>query len=165
MAIAAETSPPTMSARKCPNQPATMPQRAMLPCELGIRAWPQAPAGWGSGLGWLCAVDLVGALLEGRCETAKGGVEDGAHQHAQRAAAELIGDVKLDVAGTLAGRLEAPAIVQAAERSFQILDQDLQVGPVERDAAGEGLAHQLIGDRHFGHNDVLTVFLQAFAHA
>ena len=27
-------------------------------------------------------------------------------------------------------------------------------GPVERDAAGEGLAHQLVGDRHVGDDDL-----------
>ena len=36
----------------------------------------------------------------------------------------------------------------------QIFDQDLQVRPVERDPALEGLAQQLVGDRHVGDDDL-----------
>ena len=37
-----------------------------------------------------------------------------------------------------------------AERAFEIFDQNLQLGPVERDAAAKRLMHQLVSDRHVG---------------
>src|SRR5882757_7699208 len=91
----------------------------------------------------LAAVDLIGALLEGRGETPESCVEHRAHQHAKHAALELIVDEELDVAGRLARRFERPVVLHAAERALQIFDQDLQLGSVERDTATEGLAHQL----------------------
>ena len=38
------------------------------------------------------------------------------------------------------------------------------LGAVERHAAGEGLADELVGDRHVGDDDVLVAFLDAPAH-
>ena len=64
------------------------------------------------GLRRSAAVDDVGAAFEGGGEAAKGGVEHAAHERAERAAAELVGDEKLDVAGVIADRAELPAIVQ-----------------------------------------------------
>ena len=63
-----------------------------------------------------CAVNLVGAALEGRGEAAKSGIEHRAHQQAERAAPEFIGDEEFDLAGVLAGGLEGPAVLHAAER-------------------------------------------------
>src|SRR6266705_291476 len=54
------------------------------------------------------AIDLIGALLERRREPRKRGVEHRAHQHAQHAAPEFIGDEEADVAGVVASRLEGP---------------------------------------------------------
>ena len=54
--------------------------------------------------GGLAPVDLVGALLEGRGEAAERGVEHRAHQQAERAAAELVVDEELDLAGLVARR-------------------------------------------------------------
>src|ERR1051326_749419 len=85
-------------------------------------------------------VNLIGALLEGRGEAPEGDVEHAAHQHAKHSALELVVDEKLDVACLFVGGLEPPAVLHAAERTLQIFDQDLQLGPVERDAAAEGLA-------------------------
>ena len=47
-------------------------------------------------------VDLVGARLEGRGEAAERHIEHPAHQHAERAAAKLVVDEELDLAGLLA---------------------------------------------------------------
>ena len=47
--------------------------------------------------------------------------------------------VELDVAGALAGVAEAPAVVQPVERTAQIVDEDLLLRLVERDARREGL--------------------------
>ena len=66
-----------------------------------------------------CApVDLIGARLEGRGEAAERGIEHRAHQHAERAAPKLVVDEELDLAGVVAGRLEGPAVLHAAERAL-----------------------------------------------
>ena len=59
-----------------------------------------------------------------------------------------------------------PAVLEMAERAFEIFDQNLQLGPVERDAAAKRLVHQLVGDGHVGdeHFDALP-FRVALAHA
>ena len=72
----------------------------------------------------------------------------------ERAAAELVVDEELDLAGLLAGRPEGPAVLHVAERPLQIFDQDLQLRPVERDAAAKALAHQLERHRHVGDDDL-----------
>src|ERR1700716_3179968 len=91
-------------------------------------------------------VDHVGAPFEGRGEAAEGGVEHRAHEQAQRPAFELVGGEKFHLAGLLAGRVKGPAVFEPAERALEILDQDLQIGPVERDPAGKGLADEFIGN-------------------
>ena len=100
------------------------------------------------------AIDLIGAALEGRGKAPKCGVENAAHEQAKGAAAELVDDEKFYIASALAGGAEAPAIVHALERAFEIFDQDFALRPVERDAAGEGFAHEFIGNRHVGDDDL-----------
>ena len=55
-------------------------------------------------------------------------------------------------------------LFKTAKRSFEIFDQNLQVGAVERHPAGKGFADQLIGDRHVGDDDILVTFLDPLAH-
>src|SRR5258708_18617028 len=52
------------------------------------------------------AIDLIGALLERRRQPRKRRVEHRAHQQAQHAALEFIGDEEADVANAVAFRLE-----------------------------------------------------------
>jgi hypothetical protein len=99
-------------------------------------------------------IDHVRPPFERRGEAAEGGVEHGPHEKAQRSALELVRDEKFHLTGVLAPRVKAPAVFESAERAFEILDQDLQVGPVEGDAAGEGLAHEPVGDRHVGDEEL-----------
>jgi hypothetical protein len=70
-------------------------------------------------------IDNVGPPFERRGEPAEGGVEHGAHQHAQCPALELVRDEKFHFTGLLAPRVKAPAVFEPAERAFEILDQDL----------------------------------------
>src|SRR4051812_7652452 len=79
----------------------------------------------------LAPVHLVGALLERAGEAAERNVEHAAHQHAEHAALELVVDEELDIATGLAGRHERPAVLHPAEWALQILDQNLQLRPVE----------------------------------
>src|SRR5215467_8469770 len=104
-------------------------------------------------LSGLTRVDPIGAPLEGRGEAPEGGVEHRAHEQLERPALELVGDEELDVAGLLAGRMEVPAVLELAERALEILDMDLQIGPVEGDAAREDLVHELVAHRHVGDDD------------
>src|SRR5438445_641363 len=97
---------------------------------------------------------LAHAPLEGRGKAAEGGVEHRAHQQAQRPALELIRNEKFHLAGLLAGRMKDPAVFEPAEGALEILDQDMQTGSVERDPAGEGLADELVGNRHVGDEDL-----------
>src|SRR5258705_12883649 len=92
-------------------------------------------------------------------EAAKRDIKHGAHQDSENPAAELVVDVELDVAEPLAGRVEGPAIFEVAEWSFEVFDQDLQVGPVERHPAGKRLAHQLVGDRHVRDDNLDALWL------
>src|SRR5579863_2842432 len=59
-------------------------------------------------------VDLIGAAFEGCGKTAEGGFEHGAHEKPERAAAKLVSDKKLDVAGILPGGTKGPAVVHFA---------------------------------------------------
>src|SRR5438132_5642320 len=95
-------------------------------------------------------IDLVRAPLEGGGEAAEGEIEHAAHEQAERAALELVGDEERDLAGALPGRAECPAVLHPTERPFEILHQDLQLQSVERHAAGERFAHELVGYRHVG---------------
>src|SRR6266542_6959755 len=88
-------------------------------------------------------IDHVGPPLEGRGKAAEGGIEHRAHQQAQRPALELIRNEKFHLAGLLAGRMKDPAVFEPAEGALEILDQDMQIGSVERDPGGEGLADEL----------------------
>ena len=56
----------------------------------------------------------------------------------------------LDIAKLLAGGVKVPAVLHAAERTAQVLDENLQVRAIERDASDESLADHLVGDRHLG---------------
>src|SRR5258705_291309 len=58
-------------------------------------------------------------------------------------------DLAVSITG-IAGPMEGPAVLQVAERPLEILHEQLQVRPVERDSAGEGLVHELVRDRHVG---------------
>src|SRR5689334_14205327 len=112
----------------------------------------------------LAAVDLVGARFKGGREAAKRYVEHRTHQHRQHAASKFVVDIKLDLAGLQAQRPEVPAIFHMAERATEILDQDLEIGAVERNAAGEGLPHELVSDGHIRrqHLDTLAFRVAAF---
>src|SRR5271169_3998597 len=98
----------------------------------------------------LPAIDLVGAALEGRGKAAKRGLEHPAHQDAQGAAAELVGDKKFDIASAVACRPKTPAIVHFHKRAFEIFYQNFELRALERHAALEGLADELVGNRHVG---------------
>src|SRR5262245_2711674 len=89
-----------------------------------------------------------------RRKAAEGGVEHRAHQQAQRPALELIRNEKFHPAGFLAGRVKDPTVFEPAEGTLEILDQDVQIWPVERDPAGEGLVNELVGNRHVGDKDL-----------
>src|SRR5262245_66171159 len=78
-------------------------------------------------------VDLIRAPLECVGEAAKHRFEHRAHDHPEGAALELVQKVELDLAGALAGGAEAPAVLQPAERSAEIVDDDLQLVAIERD--------------------------------
>src|ERR1043165_7922397 len=111
-------------------------------------------------------VHLVGTALESERKSPERGIEHRAHQHREHAALEFIGDEVLHVAKLLAGGVEGPAVLHSAERAVQILDEYLQVGAIERDPAGEGLAQNLVGNGHIG-NDRLDPLPRrgALAHA
>src|SRR5665213_2249487 len=98
-------------------------------------------------------VDFIGAPLESNGEFAEGGLEHGAHQYRQRPAFEFVVDEEFDFAGLIAGRREGPAVLQAAERAVEILDQNFQRRSIEGDAAGEGLLDQFVGHRHRSDDD------------
>src|SRR5579862_2300452 len=137
-----------------------------------ISGHPARPAGLAHGAAprtarssRLAAVDLVGAPFEGGGEAAERGVEHAAHHHGERAAAEFVGEKELDIAGIIAGRNETPAIVHAAERAFEIFDQDAKLRAVERHPAGEGLANESIRYGHVGDDDFLALAVRtALAH-
>ena len=61
--------------------------------------------------------------------------------------------------------MERPAVLHVLERAIEVLDQDCEIRPIERDAAGEGLADNLVGNRHVGdqHGDALA-FVGGAAH-
>src|SRR5262245_16353919 len=110
-------------------------------------------------------IDLIRALLERRREAAEREIEHRAHEHAEHAALELVGDEELDLAGALALRMERPAIFQVAEGSLQILNQNLQVRPVERHPADKALMDDLVGHRHVGDQNLDALrLLDAPAH-
>src|ERR1044072_1983146 len=85
------------------------------------------------------SISLVGTALEGLGEAPERGVKHRAHQHRKHAALEFVRDEELDIAKVIADRVEIPAVLHAAERDVQIFDHDVEVRPVERDTAGEGL--------------------------
>src|SRR5436190_16626130 len=93
-------------------------------------------------------VNLVRPTLERLGKAPESRIEHRAHQHSEHATLELVGNEKLDLACALARRVEIPAILHPAERSVEVLDQNLQVRPVERHAAGERLADELVSNRH-----------------
>src|SRR5271155_2025429 len=103
--------------------------------------------------GWSlrAAVDRVRALFERAGESAESDVEHRAHQRAARAAFDLVVDEETD-ARTLALDLvlERPDVFEMAERPVDIFDPDLEAGLVERDAARESLANELVADGHAG---------------
>ena len=74
-------------------------------------------------------------------------VEHRAHQQAERPAPELIVDEKLDRARRCFE--EGPAIFQWLNGPSRYSTRIFSLA-VERDAAGEGLADRLVGDRHVG---------------
>src|SRR5436305_2529198 len=98
------------------------------------------------------AVNLIGPALERLGKAPERSVEHRAHQHGEYAALELIGDEKLDLARPFARGVKVPAVLHPAKRAVEVLNQDLQVRTVERHAAGEGLADELVGNRHVGHH-------------
>src|SRR5262249_53407917 len=59
-----------------------------------------------------------------------------------------------DLACVLTLRMKGPAVFKPAERALQIFDQDLQIGPVERDAAGKGFAYEPVSDGHVSDEDL-----------
>ena len=50
--------------------------------------------------------------------------------------------------------MKSPAVVHFAKWPLEIFDKDLKARAIERDAAGEGLVDELVGDRHVGDDDV-----------
>jgi 2-C-methyl-D-erythritol 2,4-cyclodiphosphate synthase len=99
------------------------------------------------------SIDHIRAALEGLGEFAESLVEHRAHQQAEHAAGEFVGDEEADLTAAL-DRLEGPAVLQIAERPIDIFDQDLEIGRVERDAAGEGFADRLVADAHIGEQNL-----------
>jgi hypothetical protein len=113
----------------------------------------------------LRTIDLVGAAFEGRGKAPEGGVEDAPHQEAERTVAEFVGEKKLNIAGRGAGRPKGPAVIHPPKRAFEIFDKDRQLGAIERDAAGEGLADKLVRNRHVGDDHLpAPTLLSALAH-
>src|SRR5262249_29746473 len=55
-------------------------------------------------------------------------------------------------AGAVANGLEAPTVLQPAERTAEIVDDDLQFVAIERDQRGERLVDQLVGNSHLAHD-------------
>src|SRR6187551_2186150 len=111
-------------------------------------------------------MQTVGTLFEGPGEAAERHLEHGAHQQSECPALEFVGDEKIHVAQALCDRMERPAVLHAAEGSFEIFDQDLQIGTIERYAAGESFAHKLVGHRHVRNDDLDSLrFLDAPAHS
>src|SRR5690606_5106850 len=88
-------------------------------------------------------VDLLSALFEGFGKLAERLVEHRSHQQAEHPAGKLVGDEEADLASARI-RLEAPAVLEIAERPVDIFDKDLEIGGVQRHAAGEGLADRLV---------------------
>src|SRR5438309_7778196 len=66
-----------------------------------------AHAGYGPDLGYASPrIDHVGAALERGGEAAECGIEHSAHEQAEHAALELVGNEKLDLATVLAARMK-----------------------------------------------------------
>ena len=61
-------------------------------------------------------------------------------------------------------RMELPAVFHAAERAVEIFDQDLAMVAFECHPAGKGFLDQLVGDRHFGDDDLAAAILGAPQH-
>src|SRR6201987_5228169 len=97
-------------------------------------------------LSLLLPVNFVGALFERGRKTLEGGIEHRAHEHGQHPALEFVSDVEPYLAGIVGLRLEGPAVLEPAERTAQIFDQNVQIGTLQRYSACEGLADQL--ERH-----------------
>jgi hypothetical protein len=85
-------------------------------------------------------------------------VEHRAHQHREYPIPEFVRDKESNVAGVVTLWLEGPFILKPAERAFQILDENFQIGTVERHAAGECFADQLERHRHVGNHNFAAVF-------
>ncbi len=99
-------------------------------------------------------IDRVCPAFEGNGKTAERHFEHRAHEQAQGPAPELVRNEEFHFAGSLAGCMKGPAVFQPAERAFQIFDQDLEIGPVERHPAGKGFANELVCDRHVCDQDL-----------
>lgn len=108
---------------------------------------------------------MVSALLESGRKAAKGGVEHRPHQDGKRATPEFVVDEKFDIARPLFNWIKGPAVLHALKRAIEVFDQDLEIGPVERDATGKGLADDLVGDFHVRDQDRIAVFLGAASYS
>src|SRR5437868_9876154 len=104
-------------------------------------------------------VNRVRALFERRGKPPECRIEHRAHQHGEHTALEFVSEKECDVAGLLALRLEAPAVLEIGEWTSEILDQYLQIGTIKRDAAGEGFLDQLERHYHVGHHHLGPVGL------
>src|SRR4029077_1453385 len=111
--------------------------------------------------GGSAAINFVGTLLECDCKAAESGIEHRTHQSRKRTAFEFIVDKKVNVARAFTSRIKYPAILHALERAIEVFDQNLEVCPVERDAAGKCLADDLVGDLHVGNQDRVAVLFRA----
>src|SRR5262245_7930502 len=104
-------------------------------------------------------INLIRPLLERRREAAKCQIEHRAHEHAEHAAFELIGDEELDLAGALALRMEGPAVFQPAEGSLQIFDENLQARPIEGHPADKALVDDFVRHGHVGDQNLDALWL------
>ncbi len=93
-------------------------------------------------------------LLEGLGELAEGLVEHRAHQQAERAAAELVGDVELDRCSRRCSSWKVQRFSRWRNGPSMYSTRIFSCRPVQRDAAGEGLADRLVADRHVGDEDL-----------
>src|SRR4051794_17601519 len=70
----------------------------------------------------------------------------------------------MHVAGMLARRLEAPAVVEPPKRPVHVLHIDDKLRLVEHHLRGETLADRLVADTHLGHEDFAPLALTPRAH-
>jgi hypothetical protein len=109
-------------------------------------------------------MDLVSALLESDGKFPEGRVEHRSHDRGERTAAKFIVDEEFNLAGVLPDRHETPAVLHALERSAEIFDKNPQFWPIERDAAGEGFANNLVSHRHVSDQDGDAIFFGSTLH-